>query len=705
MTSRRPVIVLDPGHGGSQPAGGSSPNNARGPNGLLEKDLTLDLARRAAGLLAADAEVFLTRTGDANLPLADRAQAARDRRADVFLSIHMNGFQDPATDGTEVWTARSPSPASRELARLVLQRLLAVTGVADRGVREKNLGVLLPSRHAANTAASLAEVAFLTNPAHARRLEDDGYRQRIAAAIAEGIRQALRVGNATGQGLASPSPAARPSLPARETPPATDMPETSVYQGRAFTPSSSPAIFRCAPTPVAVAPATQLPAATTTPDPAIRDALRAAGLSATDVGSFERAGGLPPLRAFAEVLGGAALGEVMRRLRYTPNRFLSPPHTWGAALARSLGVTHAAEILPGRLLLAIPGHFRELARSAPDEREAHALESLGWLLMESIAGRVATATGKRWWTPAPPPFATPFSTTLPQLGPQIHRLVMRSMLIDSTLTLQDFLARFNTWSQGPAGRQWRLETGRDTAGGTPGRPFYPQVVQIPAAVDTAAQRGQIDQAWQQWVQEAETRHGRGTRQATDLLRDCHNERISGLSLIRSASLGGLELATSFPRFEPAAGSRSGIATSLSVLGVLQPVFELLFHTLHQLGWNDLLFQTAGAACFRGNKVGGDLARQSAAARNISNHGYGSAVDVQVFENPQGQAASTIDPRIVAIFEAFLFRWGRCFAAPSSPDPHHFEYCGRACVPATGGGQSLAADIGGFGAETLGTVAP
>src|SRR5262245_46345490 len=123
MPNRRPVVVLDAGHGGGNKVGGSSPNNATGPNGLYEKDLTLDLARRLRAILWPSADVALPRAGDVNLSLADRARAARDRRADLFLSIHLNGFKDPQTDGTEVWVARDANPQSRAFAQAVLQRV------------------------------------------------------------------------------------------------------------------------------------------------------------------------------------------------------------------------------------------------------------------------------------------------------------------------------------------------------------------------------------------------------------------------------------------------------------------------------------------------------------------------------------------------------------------------------------------------------
>lgn len=194
--SIKPTIVIDPGHGGSAKIDGSSANNAVGGNGLLEKNLTLDVARRVATNLSSLANVILTRTGDSNLGLAARAKVARDNGASHFLSIHFNGFGDTKVDGTEVWVARDAGRGSRSFAKDVLDSLLSVTHVKDRGVREGNLGVLLPSRHSSTTNACLVEVAFLTNPSQARQLEDEKYRQNIADAIIAGIRQNLATSGA-----------------------------------------------------------------------------------------------------------------------------------------------------------------------------------------------------------------------------------------------------------------------------------------------------------------------------------------------------------------------------------------------------------------------------------------------------------------------------------------------------------------------------
>ena len=189
--SSKPIIVIDPGHGGAEKTGGSSPNNAKGANGLLEKNLTLDMANRVAASLAAQADVFLTRASDSNLGLSERAKIAREKNAAVFLSLHFNGFGDASVDGTEAWVARQANQPSRDFAKTLLGKVVGATKVKDRGVREGDLGVLLPSRHASGTSACLLEISFLSNPAQAKQLESDTYRQNIANSIVEGVRQHL----------------------------------------------------------------------------------------------------------------------------------------------------------------------------------------------------------------------------------------------------------------------------------------------------------------------------------------------------------------------------------------------------------------------------------------------------------------------------------------------------------------------------------
>ncbi len=197
----RPVIVVDPGHGGTVVAGGSSPNHSRSYNGLLEKDLVLDLAQRVGRLLGPVADVRLTRASDANLSLSERARLARNAGARLFVSLHFNGSDDPAMDGTRAWVARQAHASSRELAATLSRRLAAAARTLNRGVSQRDLGVLLPSRHAEGSSACLVEVAYLSNRDQAGRLADPAYRNTLAEAIGGALRDHVGAG-AAASGLA-----------------------------------------------------------------------------------------------------------------------------------------------------------------------------------------------------------------------------------------------------------------------------------------------------------------------------------------------------------------------------------------------------------------------------------------------------------------------------------------------------------------------
>jgi len=181
------IMVIDPGHGGDSRLGGSSPNNARGPSGLLEKTATLEIARRLVPLLEAKHHsAILTRTADVNVGLAARARVARDHKADAFVSIHFNGFNE-RTQGTETFVHARSGPACTRLAKLVQQFMLSVTQYHDRGVKRAEFGVLNPASHHATTAACLVEVSFMDVPQEDQRLSQSSYLQGIA----EGLAQAM----------------------------------------------------------------------------------------------------------------------------------------------------------------------------------------------------------------------------------------------------------------------------------------------------------------------------------------------------------------------------------------------------------------------------------------------------------------------------------------------------------------------------------
>lgn len=186
------VIVIDPGHGGNHIVGGSSPNNATGRNGTKEKDLTLSIGIKVAEILNQRRhEVHLTRNDDYNVGLKDRALVAVNNNADVFVSIHFNGDNHPQTQGTETWVHNGASKNSKALASSILHRLAAATGYRNRGVKSDDFLVLEPSIHSMRTAATLAEISFLTDPADEDRLAKAAYKMTLAAAIGDAIEDYL----------------------------------------------------------------------------------------------------------------------------------------------------------------------------------------------------------------------------------------------------------------------------------------------------------------------------------------------------------------------------------------------------------------------------------------------------------------------------------------------------------------------------------
>ena len=101
------VVVIDPGHGGNSPAGSnqdftlSSPNNARTPSGLKEKDLTLELALVIGDVLQKKGtRCVLTREADENPDFKMRAEICAKAKPDFIISIHFNASSDHKALGT-----------------------------------------------------------------------------------------------------------------------------------------------------------------------------------------------------------------------------------------------------------------------------------------------------------------------------------------------------------------------------------------------------------------------------------------------------------------------------------------------------------------------------------------------------------------------------------------------------------------------------
>jgi V8-like Glu-specific endopeptidase len=183
-------IIIDAGHGGSERAGNSSAFGARGATGVVEKDITLDIAKHVITRLGGAAA--LTRAGDRNMTLG--ARAAKAQQADVFVSIHAN-YGAPELSGSEVYVHPDAGRGSRALAGQIARALdrLAVRYGGGADERRGAMAVLNPTA-IGEAAACLIEVDYLSNPRGERRLGDPGERAAIGAAIAGAIQQHLAEG-------------------------------------------------------------------------------------------------------------------------------------------------------------------------------------------------------------------------------------------------------------------------------------------------------------------------------------------------------------------------------------------------------------------------------------------------------------------------------------------------------------------------------
>jgi len=174
-TNGRPIVVIDPGHGGPDPG-------AIGIGGLQEKGIVLDIGQKVAAILEQQGvQAVITRSDDRDLDLEPRVQLAQRVNATVFVSIHANAISlsRPDINGLETYYYQS----GLNLARVIHQSVLEGTGVKDRNVRSSRFYVLRKT----SMPSVLVEVGFVTGRDDAAKLSDAGYRNQMAKAIARGI--------------------------------------------------------------------------------------------------------------------------------------------------------------------------------------------------------------------------------------------------------------------------------------------------------------------------------------------------------------------------------------------------------------------------------------------------------------------------------------------------------------------------------------
>ncbi len=218
------TIAIDPGHGGEDPG-------AIGAGGSYEKNVVIEIARRLKTKIEAEPNMrcMLTRDDDYFVPLNVRVQKARRVQADLFVSIHADGFISPDARGSSVfalsekgasssaarWLANKENAAdliggvniknhdkqlasvlldlsttaqindSIKVANAVLREIGGINRLHKDAVEQAGFAVL----KAPDIPSILIETAFISNPEEEKRLNDDAYQDRMASAVLTGIKR------------------------------------------------------------------------------------------------------------------------------------------------------------------------------------------------------------------------------------------------------------------------------------------------------------------------------------------------------------------------------------------------------------------------------------------------------------------------------------------------------------------------------------
>ena len=229
------AIAIDPGHGGDD-------TGTRGPDGTLEKDVTLAVARRLRNLIESQLglRVVLTRTADTTVALDERAAIANNNRADLFISLHTNASVRESATGAEVFylSLAEYGEKAREASGFVGQPLPMVGGgsrvldmvpwdlaqlrhvdesarwaetvtdeleiripMSPRGLQQAPFRVLV----GANMPAVLVEMGFLSNPDQEARLNSTTFQTAIVNGL---LRSIVRYRDEVERGVSPTGPAA-----------------------------------------------------------------------------------------------------------------------------------------------------------------------------------------------------------------------------------------------------------------------------------------------------------------------------------------------------------------------------------------------------------------------------------------------------------------------------------------------------------------
>lgn len=185
----RPLILIDPGHGGRD-LGASSPHKEP----ILEKNIALKTSRELAhALQKAGYRVAMTRTSDTFIELQDRSHHANSIDADLFISVHFNGAKNPKAHGLEVYFYTDKANnlrhvSSKRFAKDCVDTLAHNLRMKKRGLKEGNFHVIRET----SMPAILIEGGFVSHAQEAVRIDTPQYRKVYASSVVDAVNRYFR---------------------------------------------------------------------------------------------------------------------------------------------------------------------------------------------------------------------------------------------------------------------------------------------------------------------------------------------------------------------------------------------------------------------------------------------------------------------------------------------------------------------------------
>ena len=180
---KKPVIVIDPAFGGEY-AG------SKGFNGILQKDVNLDIALNIRKTITRydDVEVYLTRDSDVTVPYEKRVALIKEKKADVVVSIQQNTEGTGRAEGVETYVlSKTDYPNSDSSLGYTIQKAMNMYSTStSRGVMSRNTDILKDS-YKAGAVGAVVYTGFITNEKEGKKLTTSSYTEKLGEGIAQGI--------------------------------------------------------------------------------------------------------------------------------------------------------------------------------------------------------------------------------------------------------------------------------------------------------------------------------------------------------------------------------------------------------------------------------------------------------------------------------------------------------------------------------------